>query len=142
MNERIRKVFDQSLLIGGIICWRRSAPNRGFTDFSFLLVSSHKYLSSSSSCHQTSVFHLSMHFFAVSLNLLRSSNEQGCARRVHCIMYAVFSVASRTHKSYLLRSTAISVFVPRYMGILCVVDSGISTSSMVCQILWLNFRLC
>ena len=24
----------------------------------------------------------------------------------------------------------------------CVVDSGISTSSMVCQILWLNFRLC
>ena len=31
--------------------------------------------------------------FAVSLNLLRSSNEQGCARRVHCIMCAVFSVA-------------------------------------------------
>ena len=47
----------------------------------------------SSSCHQTSVFHLSTHFFAVSLNLLRSSNEQGCARRVHCIMCAVFSVA-------------------------------------------------
>ena len=47
-----------------------------------------------SSCHQTSVFHLSTHFFAVSLNLLRSSNEQGCARRVHCIMCAVFSVAS------------------------------------------------
>ena len=49
--------------------------------------------SSSSSCHQTSVFHLSTHFFAVSLNLLRSSNEQGCTRRVHCIMCAVFSVA-------------------------------------------------
>ena len=49
--------------------------------------------SSSSSCHQTSVFHLSTHFFAVSLNLLRSSNEQGCSRRVHCIMCAVFSVA-------------------------------------------------
>ena len=49
--------------------------------------------SSSSSCHQTSVFHLSTHFFAVSLNLLRSSNEQGCASRVHCIMCAVFSVA-------------------------------------------------
>ena len=48
---------------------------------------------SSSSCHQTSVFHLSTHFFAVSLNLLRSSNEQGCTRRVHCIMCAVFSVA-------------------------------------------------
>ena len=48
---------------------------------------------SSSSCHQTSGFHLSTHFFAVSLNLLRSSNEQGCARRVHCIMSAVFSVA-------------------------------------------------
>ena len=42
--------------------------------------------SSSSSCHQTSVFHLSMHFFAVSLSLLRSSKEQGCERRVHCIM--------------------------------------------------------
>ena len=50
-------------------------------------------LPSSSSCHQTSVFHISTHFFAVSLNLLRSSNEQGCARRVHCIMCAVFSVA-------------------------------------------------
>ena len=49
--------------------------------------------SSSSSCHQTSVFHLSTHFCAVSLNLLRSSNEQGCARRVHCIMCAMFSVA-------------------------------------------------
>ena len=48
---------------------------------------------SSFSCHQTSVFHLSTHFFAVSLNLLRSSNEQGCSRRVHCIMCAVFSVA-------------------------------------------------
>ena len=47
----------------------------------------------SSSCHQTSVFHLSTHFFAVSLNLLRSSNEQGCSRRVHYIMCAVFSVA-------------------------------------------------
>ena len=47
----------------------------------------------SSSCHQTSVFHLSTHFFTVSLNLLRSSNQQGCARRVHCIMCAMFSVA-------------------------------------------------
>ena len=49
-------------------------------------------LLSSSSCHQTSVFHLSTHFFAVSLKFLRSSNEQRCARRVHCIMCAVFSV--------------------------------------------------
>ena len=40
--------------------------------------------------HQTSVFHLSTHFLSVSLNLLRSSNEQGCARRVHCTMCAVF----------------------------------------------------
>ena len=47
----------------------------------------------SSSCRQTSVFHLSTHFFTVSLNLLRSSNEQGCARRVYCIMCAVFYVA-------------------------------------------------
>ena len=48
---------------------------------------------SSSSCHQTFVFHFSTHFFAISLKLLRSSNEQGSARRVHCIMCAVFSVA-------------------------------------------------
>ena len=59
-----------------------------YYDF-YIMISS----SSSSSCHQTSVFHLSTHFFAVSLNLLRSSNEQGCSRRVHCIMCAVFSVA-------------------------------------------------
>ena len=49
--------------------------------------------SSSSSCHQTCVLHLSTHLFAISLKLLRSSNEQGSARRVHCIMCAVFSVA-------------------------------------------------
>ena len=55
--------------------------------------------SSSSSSHQTSVFHLFTHFFAVSLNLLRSSNEQGCARRVHCIMGAVFSVAQTALRS-------------------------------------------
>ena len=48
---------------------------------------------SSSSCHQTSVFHLSTHFFAISFKLLRSSNEHGRARRVHCILCAVFSVA-------------------------------------------------
>ena len=48
---------------------------------------------SSLSCHQTCVFHLSTHFFAISLKLLRSSNEQGSARRVHCIMCEVFSVA-------------------------------------------------
>ena len=51
------------------------------------------FASSSSSCHQASVFHLSTHFFAVSLNLLRSSNEQGWSRMVHCFMCAVFSVA-------------------------------------------------
>ena len=55
-------------------------------------------LSSSSSCHQTCVFHLSTHFFAISLKLLRLSNEQGLARRVHCIMDAVFSV-SRPHST-------------------------------------------
>ena len=50
----------------------------------------------SSSCHQTCVFHLSTHFFAISLKLLRSSNEQGSVRRVHCIMCVVFTV-SRPH---------------------------------------------
>ena len=39
--------------------------------------------SSSSSCHQTCVFHFSRHFFAISLKPLRSSNEQGRSRRVH-----------------------------------------------------------
>ena len=61
--------------------------------YNYVLYIVAKYWASSSSCHQTSVFHLSTHFFAVSLNLLRSSNEQGCSRRVHCIMCAVFSVA-------------------------------------------------
>ena len=41
---------------------------------------------------------LSTHFFTILLKLLRSSNEQGCARRVHCIMCAVFSVA-RPHSN-------------------------------------------
>ena len=36
---------------------------------------------------------LSTHFSAISLKLLRSSNGQSSARRVHCIMCAVFSVA-------------------------------------------------
>ena len=46
----------------------------------------------SSSCHQTRVFHLSTHFFAVSLNLVRPSNEHDCAIRVHCIICEMFSV--------------------------------------------------
>ena len=58
--------------------------------------------SSSSSCHQTCVFHLSTHFFAISLKLLRSSNAQGRARMVHCIMCAVFSVVRpHSHVTYL-----------------------------------------
>ena len=50
-------------------------------------------LSSSSSCHQTVVFHLSMQDIAGSLNFERSSKVQDRARRVHCSMCAVFSVA-------------------------------------------------
>ena len=54
--------------------------------------------SSSSSCHQPVVFHLSTQDFAVSLNFERSSKVQGRARRVHCSMCAVFSVAKpHTH---------------------------------------------
>ena len=49
---------------------------------------------SSSSCHQTVVFHLSTQdCFAVSLNFERSSKVQGRARKMHCSMCAVFSVA-------------------------------------------------
>ena len=47
---------------------------------------------SSSSCHQTVVFHLSTQDYAVSLNFERSPKAQGRARRVHCNMCAVFSV--------------------------------------------------
>ena len=54
-------------------------------------------------CHQTCVFHLSTHVFAISLKLLISSNEQGRARRVHCIMCAVFSVA-RPHSHVVIPS--------------------------------------
>ena len=48
---------------------------------------------SSASCHHTVVFYLSTQNFAVSLNFERSSKVQGRARRVHCSMCAVFSVA-------------------------------------------------
>ena len=50
-------------------------------------------LISSSSCHQTAVFHLFTQDFAVSLKFERSSKVRGRARRVHCSMCAVFSVA-------------------------------------------------
>ena len=59
--------------------------------------------------------HLSTHFFAVSLNLLRSSNEQSCARRVHCIMCAVFSVA-RPHSQVVSPSYGVVCFVPMSHG--------------------------
>ena len=60
--------------------------------------------------------------------------QEGCiASCVRCSL-----LPDRTHKSYLLRSTAISVSVSCYMWILYVVDSGISTLSMVCQILLLK----
>ena len=58
-----------------------------------MLINMTIYSFKSSSCHQTCVFHLSTHFFAISLKLLRSSNEQGCARMVYCITCGVFSVA-------------------------------------------------
>ena len=98
-------------------------------------------LISSSSCHQTCVFHLSTHFFAISLKLLRSSSEHGRARRVHFIMCVVFSVA-RPHSH---------VTSPSKYRHLClcsllhvnpeVVDLDTSTFSMDCHILLLGFRL-
>ena len=45
------------------------------------------------SYHQTIFFHRSVHAWAVSLNSRRSSKVQGRARRVHCNMWDVFSVA-------------------------------------------------
>ena len=67
--------------------------------------------SSSSSCHQTCVFHVSTHFFAISLKLLRSG--QGRAEQEGCIASCVryFLLPDRTHTWRLLRSTPISVSV-------------------------------
>ena len=45
------------------------------------------------SYHQTIFFHRSMHAWAVSLNSIRSSKVQGCARSVRCNMWDAFSVA-------------------------------------------------
>ena len=79
---------------------------------------------------QTSVFHLSTHFFAVSLNLLRSSNEQGCARRVQ--LHHLCSVLC----CQIALTSRISFVVPPFLSLflatcesLYVVDSGISASS-------------
>ena len=49
--------------------------------------------SSSSSCHQTIFFHSSAHCFPTSLNIIRSSKEQGCASWEHCNMCDVVSSA-------------------------------------------------
>ena len=74
------------------------------------------FLWSSSLCHQTSWGHP-----------MSRAVQEGCiASCVQCSL-----LPDCTHKSYLLRSTAISVSVPCYMWILYIVDLGISTSSMV-----------
>ena len=51
------------------------------------------YQSSSSSYHQTILFHGSAHCFPTSLNIIRSSKEQGCASWEHCNMCVVVSSA-------------------------------------------------
>ena len=55
--------------------------------------------SSSLSCHQTIIFHTSAHCFPTSLNVIRSSKEQGyCASCEHCNMYTLVSSAfPQTH---------------------------------------------
>ena len=59
-----------------------------------IIVTSHGiHGSSSSSCHQTISFHRSAHCFPTSLNIIRSSKEQGCASWKHCKMCAVVSSA-------------------------------------------------
>ena len=49
--------------------------------------------SSSSSCQQTVFFYSATHCFPTSLNVMRSSKEQGCACWEHCNMCAVVSSA-------------------------------------------------
>ena len=49
--------------------------------------------SSSLSCHQTILFHSSVHCFPTSLNIIRSSQDPGCASWEHRNMCAVVSSA-------------------------------------------------
>ena len=49
--------------------------------------------SSSSSCQQTIISHSSVHCFPTSLNIIRSSKEQGCESWEHCNMCAMVSSA-------------------------------------------------
>ena len=51
-------------------------------------------VSSSSSCYQTFSFHCSVHWYPISLNLRRSSNVQGCVKREHRNICAVFYSSS------------------------------------------------
>ena len=50
--------------------------------------------SSSSLCHQTVCFRCYVHLYPISLNLRRSSNVQGCVKREHRNICAVFSSSS------------------------------------------------
>ena len=63
----------------------------------YVVVECYWYWSSSSSCHQTAVFHCSTHCFAVSLNCRRSSKEQECARSGHSNICLVSLVRHHSH---------------------------------------------
>ena len=52
---------------------------------------------SSSSCHQTHCFHSPTHCFPTSLNVRRSSKEQGCACWEHCIICTWFLLLFHKH---------------------------------------------
>ena len=71
------------------------------------------------------------------------SISENYANNIEHRMRLLYPIVKKAKQStnYLLCSTAISVSVPCFMLILYVVNSCISTSSMVCQILWLNCRL-
>ena len=74
-----------------IIYWQRTiswiSKRNGIPHHVFIIIIS---------CHQTIFFHRSVHAWAVSLNSIRSSKLQRCARSEHCNMWAVLS-AARPH---------------------------------------------
>ena len=52
------------------------------------------FFHSSSLCHQTFRFHCSVHLYPISLNLRRPSKVQGCVKREHRNICAMFSASS------------------------------------------------
>ena len=95
------------------------------------------FYSSSSSCHQTILFHSSAHCFLTSLNIIKSSNEQGCVSWEHCSMCAVVYFAAsipcaQTVETYPCGSWAIITFFQLFMKVNYVYVRFIVSSAIRC----------